>query len=116
MSVTEAVRCPTCEAYPEAARWDPPSRHLTVRAATLEERRRGGVGSFWATGKPMRAPRYVVVDANDPTQYLGAFGMVDGGDTRAEAVFWAERWASKNDGHFIRPDGWAKVEGALPDD
>lgn len=36
-------------------------------------------------------------------------------NSKAEAVFWAERWASKIGGHFIRPDGWEKVVGNLPD-
>ena len=89
-----------------------PVRHLTVRESLPEERKLGGVGTFWATGKPMRALKYVVVDEED--RYLGAFGMVDGGKNRAEAVFWAERWASKNGGHFIRPKGWEKVVGKLP--
>jgi hypothetical protein len=87
-------------------------RHLTIRAATPEERKH--VGDFWATGKPMKAKKYIVVDT-ETGSYLGAFGMVDGGNTRAEAVFWAERWASKNGGHFLRPDGWEKVVGALPE-
>ena len=88
-------------------------RHLTIRKATAEERRY--VGNFWGTGQTMHAKKYVVVDA-DTDDYLGAFGMVAGGDTRAEAVFWAERWASKNGGHFLRPEGWDAVVGALPGD
>ena len=87
--------------------------HLTVRESTPEERKPGGVGNFWLTDKPMRAKKYVVVDA-ETGDYLGAFGLTGGGATRKEAVFWAERWASKNGGHFIRPDGWENVVGALP--
>ena len=88
-------------------------RHLTIRESTADEREPGGVGAFWATGKPMTAKQYVIVD--DENNYLGGFGLVDGGDTREEAVFWAERWASKNGGHFVRPDGWEHVVGALAD-
>ena len=89
-------------------------RHLTVRESTPEEREPGGVGTFWLTGKALAAARYVVV--SDDGEYLGGFGGVDGGDTREEAVFWADRWASKNGGHFIRPDGWAEVVGNLPEE
>jgi len=85
--------------------------HLTVRESTPEERR--SIGEFWATGKPMAAKRYVMVDEDD--QLLGAFGLTEGSETREEAVFWAERWASKNGGHFIRPEGWADVVGNLPE-
>lgn len=111
---TLAVSCSTCDGS-EYYRFNPPSRHLTIREATPDERKPGGLGTFWATDKPMRAQKYVVVDV-ETDDYLGAFGMVDGGSTRSEAVFWAERWASKNDGHFLRPQGWENVEGALPEE
>ncbi len=89
-------------------------RHLTVRESRADEREPGGAGSFWATGAPMQAERYVVVDA-ETDEYLGGFGLITGGETREEAVFWAERWASKNGGHFLRPEGWESVVGALPE-
>jgi hypothetical protein len=92
----------------------PPALHITIRLATPAERAPGGLGKFWATGKPMRARRYIVVDADEPAVWVGAFGLADTTNTRAEAVFWAERWASKNDGHFIRPAGFEHVQGALP--
>ena len=69
---------------------------------------------FWATGHLQKIPRYVVVDADDPGHYLGGFGMVDGGPSKKIAVFWAERFASKNGYTFIRPKGWEKIEGELP--
>jgi hypothetical protein len=87
--------------------------HLTIRDSTEAEREH--IADFWATGNPMRAQRYLIVEADNPESWLGAFGLVDGGDTREEAVFWAERWADKNGGHFLRPDGWEDVVGALPE-
>lgn len=89
-------------------------RHLTARESTPDERMPGGVG-FWLTGAPMAASRYVVVDV-ETGAYLGGFGMADGGDTREEAVYWADRWASKNGGHFLRPEGWEGIVGDLPDE
>lgn len=103
-----------CCQWDEYVRAYGPFRHLTVRLATPEEREHAG--NFWATGRPMKAKKYVMVDADEPTELLGAFGLVEGASSRAEIVFWAERFASKNDWHFIRPDGWEGVVGLLPKD
>lgn len=58
-------------------------------------------------------PRYVVCNPTAGQDWT-VFGMVQGGDTREEAVFWAERLASKNGLCFERPEGWENVVGALP--
>jgi hypothetical protein len=58
-------------------------------------------------------PRYVVCNPQSGNDWT-VFGHIQGGDTREEAVFWAERLASKNGLHFERPGGWEDVEGALP--
>lgn len=57
--------------------------------------------------------RYAVVDPTNGN-YWTVFGLLQGGDSREEAVFWAERLASKNDLRFERPEGWGDVVGALP--
>lgn len=85
--------------------------HVTIRRRRPDE----PDVAFWLGGKPQRVPVWVVVDADDPDRYLGGFGMVDGGRSKAEAVFWAERFASKNGYGFIRPPGFEKVLGKLPD-
>jgi hypothetical protein len=41
------------------------------------------------------------------------FGQPQGGETREEAVFWAERLASKNGLRFERPEGWENIVGRL---
>ena len=87
--------------------------HITVRESTAAERVE--CGKIWATGATMRAKDYVICRYTEPTQLLGAFGLVDGADTREEIVFWAERMASKNGFHFIRPEGWEDVVGELPE-
>ena len=64
--------------------------------------------------------RYILVRPDTPTG-LGAdtprfyvFGIEQGGPTREEALFWAERWASKQDFKLVLPDGWENVEPKLP--
>lgn len=59
-------------------------------------------------------PGYAIV-RRDSGQQLAVFGLAQGGATPEEAVFWAERAASKNDLRFVRPPGWGDVVGALPD-
>jgi hypothetical protein len=51
-----------------------------------------------------------------PSVWVGAFGVPYTADTREEAVFWAERWASKNGGEFERPPGWEGIAGAPLED
>ena len=58
--------------------------------------------------------KYVVVGPSD--SICSVFGLPQGGKTRAEAVFWAERFASKNGYSFVRPSGWDEVVGELPKD
>lgn len=83
--------------------------HVTVRARRTGE----PAVPFWGTGNLQPIPRWVVVDA-DTDRYLGGFGMIDGGKTRGEALYWALRFASKNGYTFIRPDGWERVEPVEP--
>lgn len=101
--------CDWTEEHP----WDPTAPHITVRESTEAEREHAGY--FPYNRAPMTAQRYVVCRYEDPTKLLGVFGMIDGGETREEAVFWAERMASKNGFHFLRPAGWEDVVGALPE-
>lgn len=65
--------------------------------------------------KEFKRPRFVAYDPLTCLDYI-VFGSVQGGDTREEAVFWAERLASKNGLNFERPEGWGDVEGELPPD
>lgn len=93
------------------SRWNPPSRHVTIRRATPEER--ANIGPFFLTGKPMKAKRWLLVDADKDT-WVGAFGIPHTATSKAEIVSWATRFASKNDAHFIRPPEFVGVVGKLP--
>lgn len=84
---------------------------LTIRLATASEKEQG-FPPLVAGRRRQRVPKYVVVGEND--RICTVFFMPLGGATRAEAIFWAERTASKNGMDFIRPAGWERVEGALP--
>ena len=85
---------------------------LTIRKATDAERHRK-FPPIVAFGRRVRVPKYVCVGASEDRIWT-VFGMPLGGDTRAEAVFWAERTASKNDLRYAPPVGWENVEGKLP--
>ncbi len=83
---------------------------VTIRKATDDERHKKWPPLI--AGRPrIRIPKYVVVGDNG---IWSVFGLPQGGDTRAEAVFWAERLAGKNDLRFQCPAGWGNVEGRLP--
>lgn len=101
----------------QAHPWGPES-HVTLRESTEQERTEGFGPHPLAEGdrRPNRvADRYVLVDADDSERLWFVFGLPQGGNTREEAVFWAERFASKNGAHFLRPEGWEQVVGALPE-
>jgi hypothetical protein len=85
---------------------------VTIRKATAVEKRRG-FPPIGANGPRPRVPKYVVVNPHTDGIYT-VFGIPQGGDTRAEAVFWAERLASKNDLDYLPPAGWERVVGKLP--
>lgn len=85
---------------------------VTIRRATADERH-AKFPPIVANGPRVRVPKYLVVNPATDNVYT-VFGIPQGGDTRAEAVFWAERLASKNGLDFARPAGWERVEGALP--
>lgn len=91
-----------------------PDATVTIRKATADERREK-FPPLVAGGSRCRVPKYVVVNAESNRIYT-VFGLPQGGDVRAEAVFWAERLASKNDFRYVSPAGWENVPGALPDD
>lgn len=74
---------------------------VVIREPSAEER------------KKFERPRYVVCNPESGNDFT-VFGLIQGGETREEAVFWAERLASKNGLTFERPDGWDDVVGALP--
>jgi hypothetical protein len=60
--------------------------------------------------------RYVCVDAVTDA-YLYSFGiLIEGAFSKAEAVFWAERWAGKNGARYVPPSGWEGIEGSLPEE
>lgn len=102
--------CGYCETVPRDFQHP---RHVTIRPATRAERK--SYGTFWATGANLAAKRWLVVDAADPSILLGAFGMADSADTKEEAVFWAERVASKNGWGYLSPKGWEAIVGDLPE-
>lgn len=83
----------------------------TIRLATAAERR-DKFPPIVAGRRRVRVPKYVLVNPATDNIYT-VFGLPQGGDTRAEAVFWAERLASKNDLDYIAPDGWENVAGRL---
>lgn len=85
---------------------------ITVRRSTEQERRDKFPPPLGGSRR-VRVPKYVVVGV-ESGNVITVFGLPQGGDTRAEAVFWAERAESKNDLRFIRPDGWESIEGKLP--
>lgn len=84
---------------------------VTIRPATADERR-DKFPPIVANGPRIRVPKYVVVNS-ETGGITTVFGMPNGGDTRAEAVFWAERAASKNDLLYEPPAGWENVVGVL---
>lgn len=85
---------------------------VTIRKASPEQRRNGFAPLV--AGRPrIRAQKYVVVNADGGGVWT-VFGLPQGGDTRAEAVFWAERLASKNGFDYLPPPGWENVVGKLP--
>lgn len=85
---------------------------VTIRLSTAEERREK-FPPLVKGGRRQRIPKYLVVNPKTDN-FWTVFGMPQGGDTRSEAVFWAERLASKNDLDYQPPPGWENVEGALP--
>lgn len=89
------------------------NRVVTIRASTAEERR-DKFPPIVAGRRRIRAPKYLCVNAEKPENVWSVFGLPQGGDTRAEAVFWAERLADKNDLHYEPPKGWENVIGKLP--
>lgn len=85
---------------------------VTIRESTAEERKI----PIRSHPKVQHFPKYILVDP-DKNQgkggYFFVFGIPQGGKSKAEAVFWAERLASKNGFKFVRPEGWERVVGAL---
>ena len=86
---------------------------LTIRKATEQERREK-FPPLVAGRRRIRVPKYVVVGLRDTI--VSVFGLPQGGDTRAEAVFWAERFASKNGYQYLPPSGWESIDGVLPEE
>lgn len=89
---------------------------LTIRKATPGERAEK-FPPLVRGRRRIRIPKYVAVATEHYDEHMficSVFGIPQGGDTRAEAVFWAERFASKNGYEYIPPTGWEKVVGALP--
>lgn len=64
-------------------------------------------------GEHEDAPGFQVFNPQSGNLWI-VFGLPQGGKTREEAVFWAERLASNNGLIFERPEGWSDVVGALP--
>ena len=87
------------------------SYSVTIRKATMTERR-DKFPPLVVGGTRCRVPKYVVV--NPITDHIWTvFGLPQGGDTRAEAVFWAERLASNNGLSYQPPIGWERITGEL---
>jgi hypothetical protein len=84
---------------------------VTIRQATADERRKK-FPPIVRDGPRVRVPKYVVVNPENGNVYT-VFGLPQGGDTRAEAFFWAERLVSNNGFDYTPPDGWERVRGAL---
>ena len=93
-----------------------PIPQLTIRKSTDKERKQK-FPPIVLGRRRIRAPKYVVVAAHRADEHMAicsVFGLPQGGDTRAEAVFWAERLSSKNGYEYVPPEGWETVEGELP--
>src|SRR5574338_95278 len=92
---------------------------LTIRESTERERAERWPPPFGGS-MPSDVPKYVVValaHEHEHNWICSVFGLPQGGETREEAVFWAERFASKNGYRFVPPEGWEDVVGALsPED
>lgn len=91
---------------------------LTIRKSTDAERAEK-FPPIVRGRKRIRVPKYVVVAAKHADKHMhicSVFGLPQGGNTRAEAVFWAERFASKNGYEYVPPDGWENIEGKLKED
>lgn len=94
-----------------------PMPQLTIRKSTDAERKEKFPPLFRGRRR-IRVPKYVVVAVARHDRHMhicSVFGLPQGGDTRAEAVFWAERFASKNDYVYVPPKGWENIEGVLRD-
>lgn len=63
---------------------------------------------------PEKFPPYILYRPDNGNVMLFYGIGVQGGATQEEAVFWAERFASKNDYRYVAPEGWEAVVGALP--
>lgn len=95
--------------------WDDERPELTIRKSTAAERREK-CPPIVPGQRRIRIPKYVVVAVKNYDKHMficTVFGLPQGGDTRTEAVFWAERFASKNDYRYVAPDGWENVKGEL---
>lgn len=98
--------------------WPGIDPEITIRESTLAERTERFPPLLGAAPPRQRIPipKWVVVTVEYVDRHMhicSTFGLPQGGDTREEAVFWAERFASKNGYRFVRPDGWDDVEGRL---
>lgn len=85
---------------------------LTIRKST-ERERKDKFPPIVPGGKRIKVPKWVVVSLEHGT-IVTVFGLPQGGATKAEAVFWAERAASKNGYEYMPPSGWENIEGELP--
>lgn len=83
---------------------------ITVREATAEERKTG-FPPIVAGGPRCKVPRYVVCNAEQPEDIILVFGMPEGADSKSEAVYWAERTASKSDLRYEAAPGWEDIVG-----
>lgn len=86
---------------------------ITIRKSTTQERREK-FPPIVRGNRRIPVPKYVVVSCISDN-IVSVFGLPQGGATRAEAVFWAERAASKNGLEYVVPEGWENVEGKLPE-
>ena len=92
--------------------WESDYLQITIRESTKEER-----WDKWPPiikGNPrIEMPKYVVCRVDKPENIICVFGLPQGASTKAEAVFWAERAASKNGLTYIAPEGWENVKAKL---
>lgn len=86
--------------------------NVTIRPSTPEERR-DKFPPLRRGARRVAVPKYVACNPGTGNIYT-VFGLPQGGATRAEAVFWAERLASKNDLDYVPPPGWEHITGRLP--
>jgi len=88
------------------------SYEITIRKSTPQEQVER-VEPIVVGGPRPEVPTYVVVSVETDRLCL-VFGLPQGGESRGEALYWAERMVSKNGFDLVLPSGWKNVKAKAP--